>query len=681
MSLRRSLGGVRILLATWLLAAGAGSPVFADTAIRVSDINPGIGPSGPIFPLIEFGGKLYFGASEPAHGTELYVYDGVNPPSLVKDLNTGTSDGDPRGFTIWNGKLYFDAADAFGVRQIWSYDGVTPPVVATLLPAGATNPEQLKAFGSLLAFQATTAAAGNELWKWDGVNPPSMVADIWPNSAGALGPNDPFVTFKTFLLFPAYDGGPGGVEIYKWDGSNPPTKVGDLVPGSQSSVVDFENQFVVLNNNLAVFGNTDPLGSGQTVLWKWDGIAAPTTVGMFDVEGGMGLHGGLVYFAASNLDPNNETGRELWSYDGVNPPNRVAPNFGLGITFDFVSFNGFLYYLMGGISADVYKFDGVNPPVNDPDAWPTPGEGPHRGLTPFAGHLYTCAADSIAGRELWQITSVGGGGVTPTVSSIAPTSGPASGGTAVLIGGADFAAGATVRIGAITATGVDVQGPTAIAAITPALTPGTLNDVVVTNPPALTGILAGAFLADFLDMPEADPFHDYVETIFRLGITAGCGNGLFCTTGAVTRGQMAAFLLKSKMGPGYLPPPCTGTVFGDVPCQGDSLDSWIEDLAGRGITVGCGNGDYCPGNPVTREQMAPLLLKSFLGSAYTPPACTGTVFADVPCTGSPFDPWIEDLAARGVTGGCATNPARYCPTAPNSRGEMAVFLVRTFGLP
>src|SRR4030095_11386130 len=99
--------------------------------------------------------------------------------------------------------------------------------------------------------------------------------------------------------------------------------------------------------------------------------------------------------------------------------------------------------------------------------------------------------------------------------------GPASGGTPVTIGGADFAAGATVRIGAISATNVDVQGPTVIAANTPALTPGTLNDVAVTNPPALTGILAGAFLADFLDMPQADPFHDYVETIFRLGITAG----------------------------------------------------------------------------------------------------------------------------------------------------------------
>ena len=34
-----------------------------------------------------------------------------------------------------------------------------------------------------------------------------------------------------------------------------------------------------------------------------------------------------------------------------------------------------------------------------------------------------------------------------------------------------------------------------------------------------------------------------------------------------------------------------------------------------------------------------------------------------------------------VAGGCAVGPLRYCPTNPNSRGEMAVFLVKTFNIP
>ena len=71
-------------------------------------------------------------------------------------------------------------------------------------------------------------------------------------------------------------------------------------------------------------------------------------------------------------------------------------------------------------------------------------------------------------------------------------------------------------------------------------------------------------------------------------------------------------------------------------------------------------------------------MKASQSSSYTPPACTGTVFTDVACTGGIFDPWIEDLAARGVTGGCGGG--NYCPGNPNTRGQMAVFLTKTFGL-
>ena len=72
------------------------------------------------------------------------------------------------------------------------------------------------------------------------------------------------------------------------------------------------------------------------------------------------------------------------------------------------------------------------------------------------------------------------------------------------------------------------------------------------------------------------------------------------------------------------------------------------------------------------------MLKTFEGSAYTPPAATG-VFDDVP-PGDTFAPWIEELYARQVTGGCQASPLLYCPANRNTRGQMAVFLVKTFGL-
>jgi hypothetical protein len=39
---------------------------------------------------------------------------------------------------------------------------------------------------------------------------------------------------------------------------------------------------------------------------------------------------------------------------------------------------------------------------------------------------------------------------------------------------------------------------------------------------------------------------------------------------------------------------------------------WIEDLFNRGITAGCDASNYCPGDPVSRGQMAVFLSKTFL---------------------------------------------------------------------
>ena len=42
---------------------------------------------------------------------------------------------------------------------------------------------------------------------------------------------------------------------------------------------------------------------------------------------------------------------------------------------------------------------------------------------------------------------------------------------------------------------------------------------------------------------------------------------------------------------------------------------WIEAMAAEGITGGCGGGNFCPANPVRRDQMAVFLLKAKHGSA------------------------------------------------------------------
>ena len=144
------------------------------------------------------------------------------------------------------------------------------------------------------------------------------------------------------------------------------------------------------------------------------------------------------------------------------------------------------------------------------------------------------------------------------------------------------------------------------------------------SPPSATPVQV-----DFTDVPPAHPFHSFVVALARGAITSGCGGGNYCPASPVTRAQMAVFLLRSRNGPAFVPAAATGTVFDDVPA-GAFAAAWIERLAADGVTSGCGGGNYCPGNPVTRAQMAVFLLRTREGPSYAPPPATGTVFGDVP---------------------------------------------------
>ena len=132
----------------------------------------------------------------------------------------------------------------------------------------------------------------------------------------------------------------------------------------------------------------------------------------------------------------------------------------------------------------------------------------------------------------------------------------------------------------------------------------------------------------FLDAPPTHWAFIFIETLGGSGITAGCGGDNYCPTSPVTRAQMAVFLERGINGSGYSPPAATGNVFLDVGA-GDFAASFIEQLSSDGITSGCGNNNYCPNDVVSRDQMAVFLLRAKYGSSYSPPTATG-VFGDVP---------------------------------------------------
>jgi FG-GAP-like repeat/S-layer homology domain len=206
-------------------------------------------------------------------------------------------------------------------------------------------------------------------------------------------------------------------------------------------------------------------------------------------------------------------------------------------------------------------------------------------------------------------------------------------------------------------------------------------DMVVTNASSNNvSIFINISLRLFADVPPGYWAEEAIYKIYNAGITKGCSQNplMYCPDGTVTRTQMAVFLGRAVHGSSFIPPAATG-IFSDVPVSYWAAD-WIEQLYRDGITGGCSTNPprYCPYNPVTRAQMAIFLLRAKHGSSYTPPAATG-IFSDVPVTYWAAD-WIEQLYVEGITTGCGTGPLRYCPNNSVTRAQMAVFMMRTFGL-
>jgi outer membrane protein assembly factor BamB len=113
---------------------------------------------------------------------------------------------------------------------------------------------------------------------------------------------------------------------------------------------------------------------------------------------------------------------------------------------------------------------------------------------------------------------------------------------------------------------------------------------------------------EFTDVPTSHPFYTEIGKLAARGVTLGCSGGNFCPDAPVTREQMAAFIMRA-LGE-FNPPAPKQQRFADVP-PSNPFYGFIERLAQRGITVGCGGGNFCPDAVVTRAQMAAFLVRAF----------------------------------------------------------------------
>ena len=162
-----------------------------------------------------------------------------------------------------------------------------------------------------------------------------------------------------------------------------------------------------------------------------------------------------------------------------------------------------------------------------------------------------------------------------------------------------------------------------------------------------------------------------IEAIAAAGITLGCGDDLYCPGREVTRAQFAS-LLDRALGLAGTAPPGGGVedFFSDD--DGSLHEGAVNRLAAAGVAAGCAPRRFCPGDWLTRAQMATLLARALpdLGPA------ARDFFDDD--DGSVHEGAINMLAHNGIAVGC--RPGWFCPREPVRRDQVASFFARALGL-
>lgn len=420
----------------------------AQTFNLLKDINPGAPNSDPHIMAKDAIGFIYFYADDPTHGVELWKSNGTST-KLVKDINPGVADGNPKSGILFNNLIYFVATDGVNGTELWSSDG-TPAgtvMVKDINPGAASGCSQysgLYIYNGALYFYATNSTNGRELWKSDGTAAGTvMVKDIYIGSGNSNDSSPYFTTVGTTLFFVASDG-PGttpglhGDELWKTDGTaagtvmvkdiNTHTYMFHPTGSSPRKLTDFNGTLIF---DAQEYMDHEPwISDGTTagtVMLKdinpgSMGVAGAGEVGNSSLPDYFTVMGTSLYFSA-NYNPD---GQELWKTDGTTAGTVMIKDIYTGgystpaegfkghssapaeltvlgnkFYFSADNGNGRELWKSSGTTAGTILFKETNPN-------PLVGGNPEL-LTLVNDKIYFRANDGVNGVELWSTNGTTGG--------------------------------------------------------------------------------------------------------------------------------------------------------------------------------------------------------------------------------------------------------------------------------
>lgn len=190
-----------------------------------------------------------------------------------------------------------------------------------------------------------------------------------------------------------------------------------------------------------------------------------------------------------------------------------------------------------------------------------------------------------------------------------------------------------------------------------------------------------ALFSDQPSSGTGSSFWGFVQGVYQAEVMPACGPGTFCGTATLNRAEMAKFLLTSRFGSNYAPPACSSATFPDVPCSHPYADwiynlVTLGVTSGCGGGLYCPSDPI-----TRRQMVVFIQAMDSLAPDPVLDACASNPFPDVPASGagSSFCPWIRLAVRNGLTSGCSGG--NFCPLDNVARRQMAVFLTQQFEIP
>jgi ELWxxDGT repeat protein len=362
--------------------------------MRLMDVNPGPGDStdGASMRTARLGGVVWFAATAPAIGRELYRTDGTPAgTSLVADLAPGTVDGDPRPLGDLGTCVLFSVYSTTVGVELWRL--APPATVPTLLvdfdparPQGSmVSPTRAAALDGRLHFPAFHPAQGTEPYKTDGTTAGTvLIGEVVPGTGGAsqllaatsthvyYQTADDFLTNTNPRLVAVPANGPpvvlrsGAVIgfavlrdrlVFAQNGTDSEPMITDgtvagtsriahIRPGTASSQ---PTPFVTVGDRVYFFADD---GVAGRELWVTDGTAAGTTLAVDCVPGPGGLSPSLLIAGQSRMF--FRVPGMTWTSDGT--PAGTAPLPALPL-WGYLTMLGDLLVMSSG--RDLWRSDGT----------------------------------------------------------------------------------------------------------------------------------------------------------------------------------------------------------------------------------------------------------------------------------------------------------------------------------